>query len=55
LLNAIIGIVILLIGVFFIFKFLGSSPSIKKRDEHNEKNPMDDSYFPPNPPNSGGQ
>jgi hypothetical protein len=47
-LNLIIGVVILLAGLYFMLKFLGSSPSLKKRDENNKKNPMDDSHFPPN-------
>jgi hypothetical protein len=46
--NFIIGIVFLFLGGIFLFKFLGSSPSLKKRDEHNKKNPMDDSSFPLN-------
>jgi flagellar basal body-associated protein FliL len=54
LLNVIIGIVILLVGLYFMFKFFGSSPSLKKRDEHNKKNPTDDSISPPNTPNGGG-
>jgi flagellar basal body-associated protein FliL len=51
LLNIIIGIVILLVGLYLMFTFLGSSPSLKKRDEHNKNNPIDDSIYPPN---SGG-
>jgi hypothetical protein len=48
--NAMIGIVILLAGLYFMFKFFGSSPSLKKRDEHNKTNPTDDSIYPPNTP-----
>lgn len=39
-----IGIVLLAGGIWF----LGASPSLKKRDEHNKKNPLDDSSYPPN-------
>ncbi|MFC4181976.1 hypothetical protein [Saccharococcus thermophilus] len=53
-LNVIIGIAILLVGLYFMFKFFRSSPSLKKRDEHNKKNPTDDSIYPPNTPNGGG-
>ena len=46
--NLIIGLGLLLFGGIFMFKFLGSSPSLKKRDEDNKKNPMDESSFPSN-------
>jgi uncharacterized membrane protein YfcA len=54
LLNVMIGIVMLFVGFYFMFKFFGSSPSLKKRDEYNKKNPTNDSIYPPNIPNGGG-
>ncbi|RDU38891.1 hypothetical protein DRW41_04865 [Neobacillus piezotolerans] len=35
-----------IIGIGFMFNYLLTSRSLKKRDENNEKNPMDDSYLP---------
>ncbi|WP_167577881.1 hypothetical protein [Ammoniphilus sp. YIM 78166] len=52
-LNMIIGIALLIGGGYFLFKFLGNSPSLKKRDEHSKKNPYDDSNLPPG--GGGGQ
>ncbi|MBS2772207.1 hypothetical protein PNH38_14385 [Anoxybacillus rupiensis] len=44
-----IGAVLLLSGAVVIMNFLGSSPSLKKRDEHNQSKPMDDSIYPSHP------
>jgi hypothetical protein len=41
----------LLIAILFLATavwLLGASPSLRKRDEHNKKNPIDDSGYPPN-------
>ncbi|WP_156936121.1 hypothetical protein [Anoxybacteroides tepidamans] len=50
--NAVIGILVLLAGLYMMTRFLGSSISLKKRDKHNQNNPMDDSIYPSNTPNS---
>ena len=50
--NFVIGFVILLAGFIFMFKFLGSSPSLKKLDENNKENPTDDAIFPSNNQNN---
>ena len=48
--NLIIGIVILIAGIYFMFKVLIQSPSLKKRDEFNKEKPTNDAIFPPNSP-----
>lgn len=42
----VVGAIGALIGFVFMFRYMLTSRSLKKRDENNEKNPMDDSFLP---------
>jgi hypothetical protein len=46
-----IGASILVLGGYCMFKFMGSSVSIKSRDDNNIANPTDESIVPSNSTN----
>ena len=51
LLNLLIGGSLLVLGSYCMFKFMGSSVSVKSRDDNNVANPTDESIVPPNSTN----
>lgn len=51
LLNLLIGGSLLVLGGYCMFKFMGSSTSVKSRDDNNVANPTDESIVPPNSTN----
>ena len=51
LLNLLIGGSLLVLGGYCMFKFMGSSVSVKSRDDNNVVNPTDESIVPPNSTN----
>ena len=50
-LNLLIGGSLLVLGGYCMFTFMGSSVSVKSRDDNNVVNPTDESIVPPNSTN----